>query len=149
MKSPITFLQGIVAVIVLSVIGLIILIIFSGKVKFGMVDDNYYEKDLQYQDQIDRIERTENLIEPVLIDIIGSYINIDFPMQFNPADISGSIRLYRPSNPDLDQYINILLDNDGRQLIKSDKLLAGAWKVMIEWYYDDNDYYFEKRIFIN
>ncbi len=149
MKSPVTFLQGIVSVIVLSIIGLIALIIFSGKIKFGMVDENYYEKDLQYQDQIDRIERAGELQEAVKIELIGNYISIDFPELFEPTEVSGEIKLYRPSDPQLDQFINILLDNEGRQFIETTRLKSGAWKLMLTWYYDDLDYYIEKRIFIN
>jgi nitrogen fixation protein FixH len=149
MKSPITFLQGIVTIIILSILGLIILIIFSGKMKFGMVNANYYEKDLQYQDQINRIKRTADLKESVQIEIVGTNISINFPELFEYKSVTGEIKLYRPSDPSMDRNLIISLDTNGQQLIKTDNLKSGAWKIQITWYYDDLGYYTEKGIFIS
>ncbi len=50
----------------------------------SLVSDNYYEKSLSYQDEIDKQSRTKSLDEQVKINFNGEVINILFPF-----DISG------------------------------------------------------------
>lgn len=149
MKSPLTFFQGIVLVIVLSFIGLIVLIIFSKSLDFGLVEENYYEKDLKYQEQINRIELAKSLSEPVEIQYLDNVISIVFPKNFNYSNVNGKIHLFRPSNPDLDIVFPIKLNDKGKQLIDISELKYGSWIVKLEWMHEGLEYYTEKRIFIN
>ena len=45
----------------------------------SLVSDNYYEKSLAYQDEIDKQSRTKSLDEQVKINFTGEVINILFP----------------------------------------------------------------------
>ena len=66
MKAPITFFQGIIIAIVAPIILLTIFIIFSNRNTFGMVENDYYQKELDYQMHIDRANRTSQLSEDVV-----------------------------------------------------------------------------------
>lgn len=149
MKNPFTMLNGIIATIVLSVVGLIVLIVFSGTLDFGLVEEDYYEKGLQYQDQIERIESTNKLSEPVKIKNLGSNIYIKFPELFDFDMIEGKTQLFRPSDPKLDRFVPLQLDEEGQQIINVSSLDQGAWIVKLNWSHDSIEFYTEKRIFLN
>jgi len=149
MKNPFNILNGIIATIVFSVVGLIVLIIFSGTLDFGLVEEDYYEKGLQYQDQIERVESTNKLSEPVEITNLGSNIYIKFPELFEFDMIKGKIQLFRPSDPKLDRFVPLQLDEEGQQVINVSSLDQGAWIVKLNWSHDSIEYYTEKRIFLN
>lgn len=149
MKTPLTFLQGIILVIIIAIIGLVTLIIISQSNDFGMVEKNYYETDLKYQEQIERIARTDALPEKIVFEQTPKFIEIKFPAMFNPSDISGEIVLYRPSNPNLDQLLPLKLDNNNDQIIDVTNFECGAWLIKLNWTYQDLEYYTEKRIYIN
>jgi hypothetical protein len=149
MKNPFTILNGIIATIVLSVVGLIVLIVFSGTLDFGLVEQDYYEKGLQYQDQIDRIESTNKLSEPVMITNLGNHVLIKYPEIFDFNTIEGKTQLFRPSDPKLDRILPLQLDEEGQQIINVSSLNQGAWIVKLNWSQDSVEYYTEKRIFLN
>jgi len=148
MKSPFNILNGTIFVILFSIVGLIVLIIFSQSLDFGLVQDDYYEQDLKYQKQIERIERTNALPESVKILLVNDVLLVDFPELFQANEVGGSIHLFRPSDPNLDQKISLELLNDGTQEIDVTQLLKGSWLVKLNWSHKDLEYYMEKRIFL-
>ena len=149
MKNPFNILNGTILIIVLSVVGLIVLIFFSRSLKFGLVQEDYYEQDLKYQQQIERIERTNALEKSVIISLENDTLLIDFPEIFNFRDISGKIHLFRPSDPELDRFIPLELNESGAQKIDTDELYNGLWKVKLNWTHKELEYYKEKRIFLS
>ncbi len=64
----------------------------------SLVSDNYYEKSLEYQDEIDKQSRTKSLDEQVKINFNGEVITVLFPSDYLEKKISGEIYFYRPSD---------------------------------------------------
>jgi hypothetical protein len=149
MKNPFNILNGTILVIVLSIVGLILLIIFSQSLDFGLTQENYYEQGLKYQQQIERIERTKALSESVKISLEKSILLIEFPELFVPNNVIGKIHFFRPSNPSLDKILPLELSENGIQKIDLSDFLNGLWIVKLYWSNKDLEYYMEKRIFIN
>lgn len=149
MKNLFNIRNGIIFTIVIFIIGLIWYIIFSYSVEFGMVEEDYYEKGLNYQDQIDRIENTAKLSEPVKIKNVENTIIIKFPESLNLNSIKGQIHFFRPSDPSLDKFSVLNITEGGLQEIGTDSMQGGAWIVKLNWTLDTLEYYTEKRIFLN
>ena len=149
MKNLFNIRNGIIFTIIISIIGLIWYIVFSYSVEFGMVEEDYYEKGLNYQDQIERIQNANQLPEPVTIINLGNHIQIKFPesLDFNSAE--GQIQFFRPSDPKLDRFVNLKLDDGGQHLINVSSFDQGAWIVKLNWTKDSVEYYTEQRIFLN
>ena len=82
----------------------------------SLVSDNYYEKSLSYQTEIDKQSRTNSLDEQVKINFNGEVINILFPSTYLDKNISGEIYFYRPSNPKLDFKLPLELNEEGNQI---------------------------------
>jgi len=149
MKAPITFLQGIVIAIVLPIILLIVFIFFSNYNTFGLVEKDYYQKGVDYQSQIDMKSRTDQLLHQINIYNDDEGVVLHFPKVFSFDEISGIVHFFRPSDPNQDYSVEINLNIDGLQSIGTADIQKGAWIVKVFWNHQKNEYYSEKRIFVD
>lgn len=114
----------------------------------SLVSDNYYEKSLSYQDEIDKQSRTKSLDEEVKINFNGEIINILFPVEYLNNNISGEIYFYRPSDSKLDFKMPLDLNEEGNQMILIKDFEKGFWRVKLNWTMDGNGYFSERAITI-
>ena len=148
MKMKISWGTGIViGIVVFVVISITMTIIFMTQ-DVSLVSDNYYEKSLVYQDEIDNQNRTKSLDEQVKINFNGEVINILFPSTYLDKNISGEIYFYRPSNSKLDFKLPLELIEEGNQLILVKNFEKGFWRMKLNWTMDGNGYYNERAITI-
>jgi hypothetical protein len=123
----IAFLYGGFVMIVLASV------FFAMTQSVDLVTENYYDKELKFQDQIDRNSRTRALKEKTEIGIIENSIKLKFPNlpdKNNPKDY---ILLYRPSDPAKDIKLPVSADSLCFQGISTDKLAKGFWKIKLNW----------------
>lgn len=115
-----------------------------------LVTPEYYEKELAYQGQIDRINRTSALGTPLAItyDRLDQQIEIEYPGSLDLNTLAGSLTLFRPSNARYDQTFPVQADAFGRQFINSEKLMPGLWKVKIDWQVAGEEYYSEEIVIV-
>ncbi len=141
---------GVSALYIGFVFFILILIMYASIQDFQMVEENYYEKDLAYQKQIDRMERANRLEKNVsaLYNSSTGNIIVQFPVE-KYKDISGIIKMFRPSNAELDFEIPIRVDSLGVQEIKTDKMVRGYWLVKILWKLDSVEYFSQSPLMIN
>ena len=149
MKAPITFLQGIIIAIVTPIFLLIMFVLFSNNNTFNLVERDYYQKEINYQSQIDRQARANQLSQKVNIYNDDNKVVIQFPSIFPPEDINGRIIFFRPSDTSLDFSRQIDLNQNRLQSFSSTEFRKGAWIVKVFWNYQQDEYYSEKRIFVN
>lgn len=149
MKTPITFLQGIIIAIAVPIVLLIAFVIYSSQNSFKLVERDYYQKEINYQSQIDKETRTNQLSQKINIVSNDDRVVLQFPSMFAPEDINGRILFFRPSDLNLDVSIKIDLNQEGLQSISNTNLKKGAWIVKVFWDNRQYEYYSEKRIFVN
>lgn len=135
---------GIIIFIVLSVT---MTIIFMTQ-DVSLVSDNYYEKSLVYQDEIDKQSRTKSLNEEVKINFNGETISILFPSDYVSKNMTGEIYFYRPSDQKMDFKIPLQLNETGSQNIPTQNIEKGMWRLKLNWEMNENEYYNEKAIII-
>ncbi len=123
-------------------------IYFSFNQDVNLVEDNYYEKEIKYQDQIERIDRANALPEKVKVKVTEHMIEFTFPSMFSPENLSGEIHLYRPSTEKADLLYDIKLNNQNKVYIPTDELASGMWKTKIHWKVDSLDYFTEKIVML-
>ncbi len=109
-----------------------------------LVTEEYYAKEMAYQTEIDAETKTNELKEKVISKKVPGGWNITFPGDFEPAKMSGTIHLYRPSNEKLDFEIPINTKNS--VLIPDANLVPGRWNIIISWRYEGMDYMFKQEI---
>jgi hypothetical protein len=114
-----------------------------------LVTDNYYEKDLKYQNQIDKLNRTAALEEKVEIKFDGLAVELVFPTSFDKSKLSGEIYFYRPSDRKKDFTIPLTLNSEARQIIPVTRIDKGFWRIKLSWSSDGIEYYNERAITVN
>ena len=126
--------------------------------KMDLVRGDYYDDEIRYQEQLDRMNRTQGIKDQVVVAYsqTSNSITVTLPATSAQASthapawgsVSGRIRLYRPSNETLDQNIPLALDNTGSQKVDTGNLEAGLWKVRVYWTVAGQDYYFNQSIVV-
>jgi hypothetical protein len=138
--------KGLTAAIIFFMLVTILLVAISMNTKFDLVTDNYYEKDLKYQQVIDKIESSNALESKVeLVNHPGAIEIIFPPLEKN---ITGEVLFYRPSDASKDLTLPISSIPGNRMMISSAHLQKGFWKVKINWATAEGEYYFEESLII-
>jgi hypothetical protein len=148
MKVHFKFLHGVLLAIIIPIALLIIFIIFSNHNMLDLVENDYYQKELNYQSQIDRETRTNKLEQNVIIYIEDKIVTFQFPSIFSPEKINGEIIFFRPSNSNNDFNTPISLNKFGIQSIGTESIPEGVWIIKVFWNNQLDKYYTEKRIFV-
>ena len=133
--------------ILLSIIGFIVIIMTMVVISVRMdgielVTEGYYEKEIAYQDQIDK--------EQVTMDQNRDVISFNSQKQLLildlPAGVKGTLHLFRPSDAELDQKLSLEGKNIGAIEIPVDKLKEGYWKAQLNWTENGVEFYQEKKL---
>ncbi|MBN1407105.1 MAG: FixH family protein [Calditrichaceae bacterium] len=125
-------------------------IVLSQMNRSDLVTDNYYDEEIAYQDQIERIERSRKLNQQISLnhDIQNKIVELQFPSEIDPHSISGNILFFRPSDAKQDQIHPIRLNNENIQIINVKHLTKGMWRLKIFWQLNREEYYDEKILTI-
>lgn len=117
--------------------------------KQDLVTENYYEQEVRYQEQLDRLNRTQAQSEQttVTFDATRNCIVINLPAA-QAAGASGKIQLYRPSNAKLDHEVPLAINAGGMQTLDAKAMAAGLWKVRIQWRVNGQEYFLDQAVVV-
>jgi nitrogen fixation protein FixH len=136
-----------ISIILFTIISLWI-IYFAFNEDVNLVRDDYYEAEVNFDEKLETIKRTDKLDEKLKITTYADRIELKFPDNFDYLNIEGIIKLYRPSNRDKDIQVPIKLDSNSTQIINTDKLLSGLWKIQVDWAVYSDKYFNEKILMV-
>lgn len=110
-----------------------------------LVVEEYYKKELAYQEEIDAEENLKLLSEKIEGKKVEGGWLLHFPQEIEASKINGTVFLYRPSNKQLDFDFPIELSNSNL-LIPDKRLLDGRWNITVNWKYDKKEYLYKESI---
>ncbi len=116
-----------------------------------LVTADYYEQEVRYQGQIDRLSRAKAFKGEAGInyDFRARQIRIALPAAHASGQgIAGSIHLYRPSDAGLDQRLELKTDPQGRQALDARDLSAGLWKVQVLWTNAGQEFLLDEKVVV-
>jgi len=124
-------------------------VIFASSQNMDLVRADYYDQEIRFQKQIDRVHRSAPVLADATIDydLSGDIVTLSLP-SIQQDVISGTVSFYRPSDAGLDTNVKLGLDTAGRQSVNVRSLRAGLWKVRVQWQSSGQEYFFEKPIVI-
>jgi hypothetical protein len=138
--------------VVMAFIGFIAFIMYfvvtmntNKKYDHDLVTEDYYQAELKYQNDIDKLNNVQMLDENISYRRTSEGLLIQFPKDLKPEDIEGKMFLYRPSNKHLD-FVTPLSLSDHNLLIPDKRLLDGRWNITIDWEYNGTSYLFKEEI---
>ncbi|NNM22709.1 MAG: FixH family protein [Flavobacteriaceae bacterium] len=115
------------------------------KYDHDLVTEDYYKKELAYQEEIDAEENLKTLSSQIHGEKVAEGWLINFPKDLDPQKIEGTVFLYRPSNEHLDFDLPLVV-SDSNLLIPGERLLDGRWNITIDWEYKGEKYLYKKSI---
>jgi nitrogen fixation protein FixH len=121
---------------------LVIVVIQSRTFDNSLVTENYYARDINYQQEYDRRSNSAGLGAGPQVQAS----RLTFPDDLS-SRVSGSVLIYRPSTKRHDRRLSLELDEAGGMDLPLAGLPGGYYQVIVEWsaggveYYDELDLY--------
>ena len=115
------------------------------KYDHDLVTEDYYKKELEFQNDIDKETNAKNLVENLSWKKTTEGLVITFPETLIKENITGKVFLYRPSNKQFDFETELSLSNHNL-LIPDKRLLDGRWNIKVDWQYNGKSYLYKKEI---
>jgi hypothetical protein len=138
--------------IVLAFIGFISFIMYfiitmnlDPKYSHDLVTEDYYGEELEYQNDINKLNNANNLSSHISYKKTAEGLLIEFPKDIDFKKITGKVFLYRPSNKQLDFDTAISLSKP-YLLIPDNRLVGGRWNISIDWQYNNQSYLYKEII---
>ncbi|MFN8251709.1 MAG: FixH family protein [Ferruginibacter sp.] len=137
----------ILAVYGIFVAGILFMVFKSSQQNFDLVTEDYYAKELKYQQQIDATGRTSALSEPVKTEVKDNQLVVHFPKDLAGKKIEGQLQLYYAADKakDVVKDFNAVDNMAVMTLPASNK---GQHALHIKWTVDGQSYYYEEKIFL-
>jgi len=111
-----------------------------------LVSQDYYQKELAYQDNIDKMNNTNQLSSELKFNYQTDkqLVSLDFPKE--SIGSTGEINFYRPSDARKDFAVKLDIASVENQSIPVSKLDRGLWVVKVTWNKDGKGYYKEEKM---
>ncbi|HWQ91003.1 MAG TPA: FixH family protein [Clostridia bacterium] len=141
---------SIVCFFALAITGAVVFVIFCNANPSDLVTRDYYEQELQFQGQIDRAQRANQLPQSASMDYDSSrnVLTLAVPKPHALQGATGQIHFYRPSAAGMDQRVTLDLDPDGKQEVSLAKLSPGLWKVKVLWSAGGQEFFIDRKLVI-
>ncbi|WP_375238761.1 FixH family protein [Aurantibacter sp.] len=124
---------------------LVITMVTDQNYSHDLVTEEYYAKEMLYQNEIDAENNANNLSEQLKGERTQEGWQILFPKELEYENIKGKVFLYRPSNMKLDFELPLYISNN-KIIIPKQKMLDGRWNISIEWSCNGKPYLYKKEI---
>lgn len=127
--------------------GILYLVVRASGEKFDMVEPDYYQAELKFQQRIDQEKRTAALSAPPTINLIPSHqIKIGFPEELKGKQLTGEALLYSPSDENKD--VKIPFQCTDSLLISMPEKMRGYYHLKLEWSTDEKSFYYTEKLLL-
>jgi hypothetical protein len=137
---------GIVLAFLIMISGMVYMVSIAIRQDFDLVDDDYYQKSITYQQHIEKEQNNDALAEKIKFDQSPESLTLTFPNLAGIQEYSGEIHFYSPVEKRRDLTVKITLDAKYNQIIDLKDLERGRYQVKIDWKVGKTGYYQEEEI---
>ena len=121
-------------------------VVMASRNPSSLVTEEYYEKELKFQERIDHTARANALSAPVHMIVTANELRLEFPQEFHGKTISGELTLLRPNDPRADQVIAV--NTTGTFERSAMGLWPGRYNAALEWTVDGTRYFTEEKLLV-
>lgn len=139
---------GIIGSFVLLFCGIATAVTIACTHRDGLVSENYYEQELNFQERIDAAARAQTSGAALDFNPAQGMLTVTLPAGQRNQPVSGSVHFYRPSAPELDRELTLQPRPDGVQILDVSHLAPGNWSVRVAWQSGGQDYYLTQKIVV-
>jgi len=112
----------------------------------NLVSKDYYQQELDYQNHIEVMNRTAAQNQEVTVAAPAGASQVIINIPGAAGKIAGNIQFFRPSDATQDFQMPIKLNESQNQIINTEKLAKGFWRVKINYTLGQEKFYYETRI---
>ena len=109
---------------------IIVLVYKISAQKIDLVDENYYERGILYQNDINKYAASEEVVRELSYNNASRLLLLRCNEQMKFA---GTLTLYRPNDASMDITLPFKLDSLGCFTYETSRLKKGIWKATFEW----------------
>ncbi len=146
MKIKFNWGTGIVLALVIMVSGMTYLVSIAVRQDYDLVDNDYYQKSVNYQQHIEKVKNTEALADKIVFKQSADILEVTFPDLSGNQEYKGEIHFYSPVQEKRDMTLKVKPDSGRTQIIDLGKLKSGRYQIKIDWSANKVDYYQEEEI---
>lgn len=140
---------AIIAYFTIVLCGVVALIVYSLKHNVELVRSDYYAAEVKFQDQIERIKRTEPFKSEIGVTYTLPQLKIRLPSDhISSSDFTGALWVYRPSNATLDQKMELNAKESHAPYQLEVELAPGLWRIKVNWQAEGEEYFFEDSLVV-
>jgi hypothetical protein len=110
----------------------------------SLVSKDYYKDELAYQEQIARINNTNQLTEKPVIEKSNDLLEIGY-QEFVRIE-KGTLKLFRPSDPTMDKVFVLKPSEKLKQSFPIGGLDKGMYRARLQWVMNGKEYFMETII---
>jgi len=150
-KTGALWMWSLVTAIVVFILFFVGFAIWAFQDDVELVYNNYYEKDVVFDQQIKRVARTEALpIKPSLnYSQDTQVLSVKFPLALGHAPTEGGVLLFRPADLHRDRVFPLTLQGDSLQTIALPDMVPGLWRIKLNWTSGGEEYYLEQSLMVD
>ena len=122
------------------------LVVLMSRERIDLVRADYYQDEIAYQQHIDRVGNTARLTTPLKMTYLEDRQQVTFVL---PQSLRrGEVVFYRPADQQQDFKVIIPAQHATRQVIPTNTLARGHWRIKLTWSDGKQDYYAEEELFL-
>lgn len=142
--------HGLTIFILLFILTMVGMVVYSFQQTNEMIDDNYYQKEVEYQNLINRKQRLHQLLhnESLWVDS-NQCIYLKLPQNSYDAALKGTIEMVKIDNQKFDMTLPLVVNAEGYQSIPKNTLEKGSYRMRVKWNTMSDSFYYDQTIFIN
>lgn len=130
-------------------LAMIAMVIRSTHYDHSLVRDDYYQGDLEYQAQYDKLVNAQAAELIRISHRAGTQEVVIIPAEELTGALDGKILFFRPNDQSKDFEVPLVLDPDsGVQHIDLGRALPGRWKLKVDYSVGETPYYQETEIIV-
>lgn len=137
-----------IPVVIVIVFTSVLIISITKEQQTHLVVQDYYAKEIAFQDQIDFSKNAQKYGARVKMNAENNFWKIQLSGDFDPTQLNGSIVAFRPSDPNLDFELELELNQAGEQLISLNTFAKGKYQIQLRFDVNGDHCYLEKVVFI-
>lgn len=145
-KSPWPY--AIIATFVVFVSALAAYVGFACSNDVELVTADYYQQEIEYEQQMERLKRTHSLGDQVrVVSEPGTkHLRLQIPATHVSTELEGKIQFYYPANGNEDRHFPLEVSSEGVQEFDLSTLERGFWRMKVRWTNAKEEYHYEQEL---
>jgi len=139
--------KAVIIIFIFFISFIVYIVAGSMNAKIDLVTDDYYKKELMYQQTIDKKANARSLNENIELNLNNDQVIISLPSGLKNQHCKGEVFFYRASDKRMDKSFPINT-NSGIISVENSFLEKGKWQVFVTFIANNKEYQFTEILFL-